>query len=283
MNTGTTKTIHQVFAVFKLIDDFTGKTITDSITAFFVNNQRISPIRKADGIYVLTNLQIDRATISIQSANYCPYFIDSFVPSCGVETSRIITIRLHPGVNYPIKTGTTAYSAEFINASGEPIIGTNIKLFVPFCNNAVKFKAFKTINTINAINITNPKGLDFTGLTLTVPTSKPLCPIIFTIINKIDNMTFEIDKLLENPPPLEESIVKRVYSSITNNQGQVLIPLDTNLSLSSSRNSEEVAVELYAGGSEHNAKNEKISKKVFYKEIMIKPGSLKHFKEKIDI
>lgn len=277
MGTEDIKTIHSVAAAFCFIDDFTGKPINDSIVSFFIDDRRVSAIRKAGGIYVLTDLSLENANISIQSPNFCTYVIEKFVYTGNMRNDRIHTIRLHPGVNYPLKNGTTAYSAQFITQGNhEGLADTTIRILAPFCNNSIKFKAMKTIGGIHIVSLSNPRGLDLTGLTLAAaPAGEGKLPVFFEINKKIDNMTFEAALFPEKILLQEESVLKRVYSSITNNHGQILIPMDMDINKSSNNSGGDCkkTVELYADFASNGT---------VFKEIQIKTGGLTHFTEEIN-
>jgi len=262
------KPLHKVSVVFRLVDDFSGKILSEPYFYFFAcdkYNRRLVPIRKPEGFFVITDeLDLSNTQICIRSPFYCDSVISDFSSVTG--QNPIITVRLKPGINYPLKPGTTAYTARFFYLDGKPAPGLDVAIHAPYREGMIKLKAIQIENDVAAAILTNPYGLDFTGLTLSVSSEEAgEPPITFSIVRKIDNNTFEIDKKLADIS-VESAVARRVYSSITNSSGQVLIPIETMGS------SEFINVELYASDGKNN----------YHRDFSIKNGKIEYYEEHLN-
>jgi hypothetical protein len=219
-----TKTLHTVNVAFRLIDDFTGKLLKEPTFFFFADGKRLSPVRKPEGLFVLTDLvDLQNKKITICSPCYCDFTVSDL--SCPDKKNPVMTVRLKPGVNYPLKNGDTAYSACFTGHNGNGVKGLAVELHAPYRNDTVKFKALQTMGQTCRISLTNPTGLDYTGLTFAIASdNKSDAPFVFKVLRRLDNTSYEIGEKPEIA--LSQALpAKRVFASETDASGRVLIPV----------------------------------------------------------
>ncbi|RCX11380.1 hypothetical protein DFR58_12526 [Anaerobacterium chartisolvens] len=262
------KMLRSVSAVFRLIDDFTGKVLNDASFFFLSNGKRISHIRKPEGFFVLVDMEESRdLQIIICSRYYCNYVISGLsVPS---ESKSIITARLTPGLNYPVPPGASAYSACFTHSSGIPAANLAIELYAPFRDGAVKLKSINTLDNEAYASLSNPYGVDYTGFTLAVPSpDEGDSPLVFSLSSRKDSTDFRIDRPLRKVPSCG-CMVKRVYSSVCDFLGRALIPVDY---IASPESPDVMEVQLHA----FNGVNS------YFRDISLSRGCIKHFNEVVD-
>ncbi len=228
------KTIHKVSAVLRLIDDFTGKSISDCPVNFFHNNRRILPIKKADGLYVITDELLSDSSILVASPYYCSVVVTNFEQL--VLSNPVMTLRLLPSSMYRL-TGGPSYSTVIRNADGSPAVGNVVEIHAIFHENMVRIISLEN----NIISLTNPYNIDFTGLVLSIEDESKKYRLKYTVKEHIDSThcvflpsterqmvplgenskTYKTPKSLK---PLIPSPCKRVYMSITDTNGFVQIP-----------------------------------------------------------
>ncbi len=262
------KMLRSVSAVFRLIDDFTGKVLKDASFFFLSNGKRIPHIRKPEGFFVLADMEESRdLKITICSPCYCNYVIPGL--SFPTENKNIITARLKPGVNYPVRPGASAYSVCFTHSGGRPATGLAIELYAPFKDGAVKLKVIHNSDNGVYASLSNPYGLDYTGFTLAVPSpDKSDLPLVFSLASRKDSTSFRIDRPLPKLPA-SGCTVKRVYSSVCDSAGRALIPVDY---IAGSENPDAMEAQLHA----FNGANS------YFRDISLSRGCIKHFNEVLD-
>lgn len=216
--------IHTATVVFRLIDDFNGKLLNDSSFSFFAGSKAITPIKKTEGLYVIPDINLsENLEITIISANYCTYKVSDFSslnPRCPV-----MNIRLKPGVCYPLQRGTTAYCGRFVNVYGKESSGIYTEVHSSFLDGSIRLKKVKKDKEATYTTLTNPYGMDYSGLFFSTSSEKHNNDCyIFNVVKRIDNLTFLVNET-SGCAPDTETIVRRVYSSISDASGRVVIPV----------------------------------------------------------
>lgn len=219
-----TKILHSVNAAFRFIDDFTGKPLKEQPFIFFVRGKRLSPVRKPEGLYILTDIAgSGNNSLMISSPGYCDFSVPD-LSGIGRE-NPVLTVRLKPGTDYPLKKGCTAFSACFTGRGGSGIRGLVVRLHAPYLKGGIRFKGLQETGQTCRISLTNPNGLDYTGLTLALAAEgRAEAPFVFTLLRRLDGASYEIRErpVAEIAP---SSPARRVYSSETDASGRVLIPV----------------------------------------------------------
>ncbi len=222
-----TKILHSVNAAFRFIDDFTGKPLKEQPFIFFVEGKRLSPVRKPEGLFILADIAgPGHKNLTICSPGYCDFCVPD-LSGIGRE-NPVLTVRLKPGTDYPLKKGCTAFSARFTGRRGGGVRGLAVRLHAPYLKGDIRFKGLQETGQTCRISLTNPNGLDYTGLTLALAAEgRAEAPFVFTLLRRLDGVSYEIRERPE-AAIAPSSPTRRVYSSETDASGRVLIPVVTD-------------------------------------------------------
>ncbi len=222
------KTLYKVNLAIMLIDDFTGKTLHGPGYLFYANEIAVHPIRKPDGYFVITGLSSDTYSLKIASPWYCTHEV-LVSPDRHPDGNAPLLVRLHPGTAYSMLSGVTAYSGAFLSKQQKTTDVICVKLMTELSGGRIKLKSVQKKDKpsgLSVITLQNPDGNDMTGTTIAFGNDKENAPMETAVLERrLEGNAYEtsadLKKAYSSATPLY-----RVFSAVTDNNGQVLIPVD---------------------------------------------------------
>jgi hypothetical protein len=114
----------EISAVLRVIDRFRKKPVTAAQIAVFLDGQRVKPIAKPDGYFVLINLPSGPFSVEILSQIFEPFRFDLTVPGPG-SPYPIILVMLGPAPCYPNLRQATVLTGA-LQRAGKPLGCTTV-------------------------------------------------------------------------------------------------------------------------------------------------------------
>ncbi len=216
----------KVDMVVKLIDSFTGNTMTESGIRFFINREPFKPEIKEGGYYVFCNIGKDEIDFTVECPAFQKITRKVIIEELNKKITPIITISMMPSPEYVLPSDAMKVRLLFENSQGKGIPDVET-FFVPWRNKSrIKFGGYIKKNTVKFFD---PLKQIMVGETYAMLESQTNKIKLFSVQKRIGEDEFEITGGLKSN--LQSLVITPVLKEYSNGFGEVYFPLSNDTSV----------------------------------------------------
>lgn len=197
------------------IDDFTGRVIKGSLLHVYLKEENLSSIRKQDGYHVFCDLSGNEAEVCLESPLYQTQIIKLPI---GQEKPNVHTVRMLPGISYPLLQGATVIKGALPDSSV-------LRLFIPAQKRGCKLLGDYDPDVQGAkLSLFTPTRMSFMGKTMCI-CDKDKNYEFFKITDQKGNVCMLEHPLSKNYQKRESSVYP-VYEITGGEDGSFYLPMN---------------------------------------------------------